>query len=130
MKKSVVLLIIAVFGITIWNIPDTASIFQGQHTFYNGSAPCIKCHQDIQNILDLNQTPYPQHNAIGCRGCHTKDGNESHAAKIIYCVDCHPRDMHMTNYTNCNECHISHGGQNQSITHGNKYACLTCHIIH
>ena len=127
MSQKKLLLVLILFGTVIWNIPNTYSIFQGQHSFYVNSSPCQKCHQDIQIILDQNNT-VTNHTIFGCQDCHTHDGNSSHAAKIVYCTDCHSIDMHMTNYTNCNECHISHGGQNESIPHGNDYACDTCHI--
>jgi hypothetical protein len=105
MDGNKTLLIVVLIGITIWNIPETTSIFYGQHTFYNGSAICQKCHQDIQNILDLNSS-ISDHNQFNCRDCHSRDGNTSHVAKISYCSDCHI--IHTNN--DCNLCHISHGG--------------------
>ena len=122
MKKNIIFLTIAIIGITIWNIPDTTSLFQGQHTFYNNiSVPCQKCHQDIQDILNMNNTPL-NHTKFGCKGCHPRDGNTSHAASITYCSKCHLPDMHTINYTDCRECHISHGNLRQDIEHGNGYS--------
>lgn len=126
MNGNKLLLLIVVIGIAIWNIPNTTSIFQGQHTYYNISAPCQKCHQDIQNILDANNT-ITNHSVFGCINCHIRDGNSSHAAAIIYCNTCHPIDKHQITHKDCNECHISHGGQKDGIIHGNGYQCQTCH---
>lgn len=112
MKKSIIFLIIAVIGATIWNIPDTASLFQGQHTFYNGSAPCTKCHQDIQDILNLPDVPSAHNENIGCRDCHTRDGNSSHAASKIACSQCHPEEIEHANNYKCVICHGSHGSLN------------------
>jgi len=125
--KNKILLIIILLGITIWNIPSTTSIFQGQHTFYNTTQiPCEKCHQDIQDILNQPQKPYPKHNEIGCKNCHTSDGNSSHAASIKQCNDCHLVDRHQISYPDCNICHISHGGQKLGgELHEN---CKDCHI--
>jgi predicted CXXCH cytochrome family protein len=132
-NKQILLLVVVLLGITIWNIPNTTSIFYNQHSFYNGSAPCQKCHQDIQNILYDNQTPYIKHEEIGCRGCHTRDGNTSHSASIKSCTDCHnSNDHHPTyyNFSNCKECHTSHGGRIENFTKQDSgLLCLKCHII-
>lgn len=126
MNGNKYLLIVVLLGITIWNIPSTTSIFQGQHTFYNTTEiPCEKCHKDIQDILNQPQNPYPQHSEIGCKGCHISNGNTSHAASIQKCNNCHEVDKHQIAYTNCNTCHVSHGGQKPGgISHT---SCKDCH---
>lgn len=124
------LLVVVLIGITIWNIPNTTSIFQGQHSFYNGSAPCQKCHQDIQNILNDNQTPYISHNEIGCRGCHTRDGNFSHSASIRQCIDCHNTGNHhpIMDVSICSNCHTSHGGRIENLVKpSDGLLCFKCH---
>ena len=113
------LLVIVLLGIVIYNIPSTTSIFQGQHTFYNVSQiPCEKCHQDIQDILNLPTTPQ-QHNEIGCKNCHPRDGNTSHAASISNCKNCHTNVIHENNYT-CISCHGSHGSVDKNLLHSLK----------
>jgi len=123
MNKKLLLIIILI-GITIWNIPETTSLFYNQHSFYNNSAPCQKCHQDIQDILTLPQSP-EEHYEIGCQGCHTRDGNTSHAAKIVYCNNCHEVDKHQQVFnTSCSTCHMSHGGQKYPVS---EVSCANCH---
>lgn len=125
--SKTILISLALIGMFLWNIPNTSSIFYGQHTFYNGSAPCQKCHEDIS--LMLEQSPIVHQN-IGCQGCHSRDGNISHAANVSYCSDCHTPDLHQINYPNCRQCHESHGAQILGISHGNNNTCLSCHVIH
>jgi len=131
MDGNKLLLVLVLLGITVWNIPNTTSIFQGQHTFYNGSAPCQKCHQDIQITLDFNNTP-TAHRDLGCQGCHTRDGNTSHSASIRSCSDCHKPLNHNSNYTNCVLCHGSNAYKDANIEHrsGNlNITCSDCHNI-
>ena len=126
------LLIVALIGITIYSIPSTTSIFQGQHTFYNTTQiPCEKCHQDIVDILNLPATPQ-KHTGIGCKNCHTRDGNASHSASIISCKSCHTSETHDKGYS-CILCHGSHGSTDAEIAHRNAVTvlqCLDCHQIH
>jgi predicted CXXCH cytochrome family protein len=131
------LLIVAIIGISIWNIPDTTSIFQGQHTFYsnesgNGKvAPCEKCHQNIRDILSLSETP-GEHNK-NCRECHTRDGNSSHAASIIKCSKCHQNELEHAHNYNCTICHGSHGSKDPEKLHRTAITlliCSDCHNVH
>lgn len=108
MNGSKIFFIIACTGILMWNIPETESLFYNQHSFYNGSAPCEKCHQDIVTLLNDGIEPHPQHNEIGCRVCHSRDGNQSHAARIVVCTECHNEGHQQQNPT-CRNCHDSHG---------------------
>lgn len=131
-NKQILLLVVVLVGITIWNIPNTTSIFYNQHNFYNGSAPCQKCHQDIQDILALPDTPI-QHFDLGCRSCHTRDGNTSHAASISTCINCHSADFHSLEVNGflykCIDCHGSHASYNVKETHRVIVAesCASCH---
>ena len=120
----------AIIGVVLWNMPQTASLFQGQHTFYNASQiPCEKCHADIADLL-INSPS--EHETYGCKGCHTRDGNESHAAKIVSCNDCHlGQHSALTNPNmDCRICHESHGKIIEGIPHGNGLPCLSCHVMH
>ncbi len=63
--------LLAFGGISIWVIPNTLSLFGGQHSFYNidpvdSQIPCIKCHGDIQMELHTGYI----HNNFTCSDCH------------------------------------------------------------
>jgi hypothetical protein len=63
--------LLALGGISIWLIPNTLSLFGGQHTFYNidpngSQVPCNKCHGDIQMELHTGFI----HNNFTCADCH------------------------------------------------------------
>jgi DNA-directed RNA polymerase subunit RPC12/RpoP len=128
MKYLVVL--VALIGIIFWNLPATNSSFEGQHNFYNRSAPCSKCHGDVDSILSND------HREIGCKNCHMPDGNTSHSASVkVYCSNCHTpltNDIHKTSYPQCSDCHQRHGALKDGIGHGNPdfmkiYTCISCH---
>ena len=129
MSRNKLLLVLVLLGITVWNIPQTASLFYGDHTYYNGSAPCVKCHQDIQVILDFQGTP-ERHQQLGCQGCHPRDGNSSHAASYSYCINCHPEAPEHGLTYNCVICHGSHGYKDAKLTHRNEsIICSDCHTL-
>lgn len=126
MSQNKLILVVVLFGIAIWNIPQTTSIFQGQHTFFNGSAPCTKCHQDIQIELDFNSNS-TAHQKLGCVGCHPRDGNSSHAASISACINCHSDQTHGLTY-DCVICHGSHGYKDARLAHRSEnIICSDCH---
>jgi hypothetical protein len=63
--------LIALGGISIWFIPNTLSLFSGQHSFYNidplgSQVPCIKCHGDIAMELHTGNI----HQNFTCSDCH------------------------------------------------------------
>lgn len=126
MNIKMIYLIIMITGVAFWNLPDSASIMSGGHDYYNNSAPCEKCHYDIQNMLDQYEPAYIFHNSMTCNGCHAPDGNSSHAARISVCTECHNED-HQNPFPICIECHDSHGAQYPGIMHGNGYSCDICH---
>jgi hypothetical protein len=62
---------LAIIGISLWYIPNTLSIFSGQHSFVNIDKPgsqvaCNKCHGDI----DLQIHTGHIHNNFTCSDCH------------------------------------------------------------
>jgi hypothetical protein len=81
-----ILYVITLTGVLMWNMPASNSLFSGEHTFYNGSAPCEKCH--IEEIDAELHTGTLNH-TMGCRVCHPRDGNSSHSAERGTCYDCH-----------------------------------------
>jgi len=69
MKLIWILFILA--GISLWYIPNTLSLFSGQHSFYNidpmgSQIDCIKCHGDIGMALHSGNI----HNNFSCSDCH------------------------------------------------------------
>jgi len=61
----------ALIGISLWYIPNTLSLFSGQHSFYNIDAigsqiPCQKCHGDIQVEVHTGYI----HSNFTCSDCH------------------------------------------------------------
>jgi len=63
--------LIALGGISIWLIPNTLSLFSGQHSFYNidpvgNQIPCGKCHGDIDMEIHTGFI----HNNFTCSDCH------------------------------------------------------------
>lgn len=128
MGPKIFFLALMMVGILLWGLPNSASLFSGGHSFYtyNNSAPCEKCHYDIQNMLDQYEPAYIYHNALTCNGCHGPDGNSSHAARISVCIECHNSE-HQTPFPTCIECHDSHGAQYRDMPHGNGHSCNTCH---
>lgn len=83
---KVVLFILALLGIILWNMPAGNSVFAGGHSFYQTSAPCIKCHFEESNTLTHTST---LNHTMDCRSCHPRDGQSSHSAKRGTCYDCH-----------------------------------------
>jgi hypothetical protein len=99
-------------------LPNTVSLFAGQHYWYNLSAtgnqvPCEKCHADIFEELNLSAfhksfnpgTPNVT-DRYDCEGCHRANvsityasvsggylgytpGQQAHAASVVACMLCH-----------------------------------------
>ena len=104
-NKLLFIVIIAMLSFITFN---TASLFVGQHYWYNLSAGynerCLKCHADIFDEMSLT----PHHRLVDgeaglsgkeCYVCHRSEdvtygqsgvpGKEAHAASIMYCGNCH-----------------------------------------
>ena len=114
--NKIIWLGIAICALGIIILPETISLFQGQHTFYDlksvQGVPCLKCHADVQSQMTLN-TP---HSEFKCGDCHKINMIEqgTHAATVPLCMDCHGGQLHvggildphkMGNPTNCIKCH-------------------------
>ncbi len=103
-KIPKIIIIIITFSATgILVLPSTASLFAGQHLWYDLSGqgndvPCGKCHADVCDEL---MSSY--HRDIGC-ACHRADvnityaevngstvtaGKQAHAASTVACMLCH-----------------------------------------
>ncbi len=102
---KVVLLLIVIFAISTLVMPQTVSLFAGQHWWYNVSGtgnqiPCQKCHADVYEELKDSY-----HSGMGC-ACHRANlsvtyaevngsvtnyqpGKQAHAATTVACMLCH-----------------------------------------
>jgi hypothetical protein len=119
MNNRIVLLALSVLAIGIFALPNTLSIFSGQHTFYNGTnVNCRDCHEDIYQELTWNgatgeSPPHTSTDLLQCKVCHrtgqlpfmgsagkklgitgTKKLNittdpQAHAAVTVECIFCH-----------------------------------------
>ncbi len=106
LKFTLAVVMILTIGVLI--IPQTVSLFAGQHYWYNVSQSgnninCEKCHADIRDELQLSSGP---HKSFDCELCHrayasfayangsplTTDSTknwEAHAASTVACMLCH-----------------------------------------
>jgi len=100
---QIIIIIIIFFAIGVLVLPSTASLFAGQHLWYDLSGqgndvPCAKCHADVYTEL---MSSY--HRNIGC-SCHRANANityaevngttvvfgkQAHAASTVACMLCH-----------------------------------------
>jgi len=70
-EMKIMWVLLALAGISLWYIPNTLSLFSGQHSFYNidpngSQVPCNKCHGDIQLEIHTGFI----HNNFTCVDCH------------------------------------------------------------
>jgi hypothetical protein len=76
MNSKILLLTVAVAAVGLFAMPNSLSLFAGQHTFDKGAdVKCEKCHQDIydemnNNGLYGNSTAHTAPNLRACTGCH------------------------------------------------------------
>lgn len=110
-KKTILLIAVVALGLFI--LPQSLSLFMGQHTWYEPSTldnRCVKCHQLI--VDELRGTDNGAHTSFNgrCIGCHTttpadetgfffnRPGNQRganwskqgfHAATTVTCITCH-----------------------------------------
>ena len=110
-----VLLTIVVIAIGTLVMPQTASLFAGQHWWYNISGngnqiPCQKCHADIYEEMRLQVGPHTGETGyvFQCQLCHRTGfsgfsyatvnqssvtsvypGKQAHAASTVRCLTCH-----------------------------------------
>jgi len=74
------LIVIALVGIGLWALPQTMSLFAGQHSFVNIDATgnqinCVKCHGDVQSELsgtavNAKTGTVTPHATFKCEYCH------------------------------------------------------------
>ncbi len=110
-----VLLAVTLVAIGILVMPQTASLFAGQHWWYNISGngnqiPCQKCHADVYEEMRLQVGPHTGETGyvFQCQLCHRTafsgftyatvnnsaitsyyPGKQAHAASTVRCLTCH-----------------------------------------
>lgn len=63
MNKKI-LLYLAIMVIGLYVMPNTVSLFSGQHTFYSGmDVSCEKCHSDVLSQIENSGYVYDRHKA-------------------------------------------------------------------
>ena len=112
------LLAIGLVGIVLIVMPQTISLFAGQHSWYDLSGSprnveCDKCHEDISGEMGSSTGPHTELSSLMyCEDCHrifynysgnnypkyeyasgigtgSTPGEEAHATSTIECLDCH-----------------------------------------
>ncbi len=132
---KIIWLILALFGVSVWYIPNTVSLLSGQHSFYNLDAngsqvPCRKCHGDISAALHNGYV----HNNFTCDSCHRvkmgvqfasgdggnlTPGTMAHAASMVECAECHSLNITPD---------AIHGAFiRNGIEHNSSDNCIACH---
>lgn len=133
------LIVVALMGIVLWNMPSTISTFAGSHAFYNVTrTDCAKCHSDI--LTQLSETGRVNTLHIGlndsCKACHTvsetiNSSEEYHAAFKPNCADCHQNASTKIIGTKegTKESHsiLVTGANNSNVNGGINEACIMCH---
>jgi nitrate/TMAO reductase-like tetraheme cytochrome c subunit len=162
MKKLLLIPVVAAILFLMINT-DIISIFTASHSLTNISQPgnqisCETCHSQIQR--ELNNSTY--HRDLTCEACHrynasitfasdngvVQPGNESHAAYLPRCLDCHggngvyiynktnslvyappAKAFNLTNYGSNYSAHKKFviDSNNFSAAKGENEACLSCH---
>ena len=114
-KLKTILGITAIISLIIISMPNTISLFGGQHAWYDlfnegTDVPCQKCHADIISEMKSGVGPHMNETGFGrmkCAFCHRSvefsdnttyatgsgdvsiPGHEAHAASTMDCMDCH-----------------------------------------
>lgn len=135
---KVMWVLLALAGVSIWYIPNTVSLFSGQHSYYNLDAngsqvPCQKCHGDVSVELHTGFI----HNNFTCADCHrtqnglqyasgdgansTTPGLMAHASSTVNCSDCH------SDYLNNTPDKIHDAFIRYGMEHDSSENCIACH---
>ena len=125
------LLILAITSVISFTIAQTASIFAGQHVWYDLSGvgsdvPCEKCHADVKEEMESMIGPHTGETGYGrmkCEFCHrtfpiaitTSSG--SHINQSIY-------DAYYHTYAYVNDTKVQSGKEAHAAS---TVACMYCH---
>lgn len=116
-NSRIALVAITILAIGVLILPQTVSLFAGQHYWYNISSsendiPCGKCHADVKEELGMSNFHVSFGSGTGgeadqkdCEACHRgnssityassgtgtthEPGKQAHAASIVACMMCH-----------------------------------------
>jgi len=129
---------IAVVAMGIFALPGTVSLFSGQHSWYDLSAPqndvpCEKCHGDIAD--EMISSDNGVHRKLTCAMCHrapfndyiygsgygdgSTPGKEAHAAAVVQCMDCHDHNKSKPGYA----AHMTDPAYGAVGCYGRKHPC-------
>lgn len=123
MNLKIILLFVAVFAIGTVVLPETVSMFAGQHNFYDtipsgNGVPCEKCHADINVELSQPGSVNTVHKGQGCISCHI-------------CIDCHDgsfgRDARGIFASNDAHNKFASGANASQLMKASNEACIACH---
>ena len=117
LSSRLAVMLIAVVAVGLIALPNTVSLFAGQHYWYavndtGNNVPCEKCHADVFEELNqsIGATGFHDFNGNNiadkndCAACHRNDasityasdngtkwvsGKEAHAASVVACMLCH-----------------------------------------
>lgn len=137
-KFLLITIILVATGLVV--LPNTVSLFAGQHYWYNLSGvgndvPCEKCHADIFDEMNAHIGPHTGEtgHVFDCELCHRAggfngitfasvsgsytsytSGVQAHAASVVRCMDCHGayNNLNHVNY------YLSLGSQTCYACHG------------
>ncbi|RUM34410.1 MAG: hypothetical protein DSY33_02235 [Archaeoglobus sp.] len=147
-----VLLVIVLIAVGSLVMPQTVSLFAGQHWWYNISGtgnqvPCQKCHADIYEEMRLHIGPHTGETGyvFQCQLCHRTaftgfsyatvnqssvtsvyPGKQAHAASTVRCLTCHGaygNTAHVSYYLN------TLGVQACYACHGNPSVTASNYVI-
>ncbi len=142
MKAKIMLLTVALLAVGTVVMPQTVSLFAGQHWWYNISGngnqiPCQKCHADIYEEMRLQIGPHTGESGyvFQCQLCHRTafngytyatvngssitnyyPGKQAHAASTVRCLTCHGA------YAN-----LAHINGYNALSPGSSTICYECH---
>lgn len=84
--KKIIILYVALMAVGLYAMPNTVSLFAGQHTFYSGmGVECGKCHSDVLAQLQSGSS-YERHRVAAGNANYTtflSIGGVSYASGII-----------------------------------------------
>ncbi len=87
MNSKILLLSVAVIAVGLFAMPQTLSLFAGQHTFVTGeNVSCAKCHQDIvDEMTSSGNTAHTDANMTNlCQECHATAGWGDSGINVTY----------------------------------------------
>ena len=154
MKNRLALLSIAVVATGLFVLPQTVSMFAGQHSWYDpkdDGIPCEKCHfleaQEMSALVGPHTGKNTGQEKMGCTFCHRafvirssdpnftsylNNSSKVHSGQTLPCLYCHSGDKsgRVPTHSSAFDCWSCHQGDSKP-PHEGKYTdkedCLRCH---